>query len=161
MNLFLTHRIETETGPVMKIAVASDHAGFQYKELIKEYLLGKNFTVCDFGTHSEDMVDYPKCINPAARAVSAKECECGIIFGGSGNGEAIVANRIVGIRCAVCWNVKSARLAREHNDANMISIGQRMVSSDLAIKIVKTWLDARFAAGRHLRRIKQIDADIK
>ncbi|MBD3384468.1 ribose 5-phosphate isomerase B [candidate division KSB1 bacterium] len=144
---------------MMRIALASDHAGFDYKEKIKLYLLEKKFEVCDFGTHSRDMVDYPQMIRPAALAVSQKECERGIILGGSGNGEAIVANRIPGIRCAVCWDVKSARLAREHNDANIISIGQRMSSLDLALKIIETWLQSEFAGGRHLRRIQQIDEE--
>ncbi len=144
---------------MIRIALASDHAGFDYKEKIKLYLLEKKFEVCDFGTYSRDMVDYPQMIRPAALAVSHKECERGIILGGSGNGEAIVANRIPGIRCAVCWNVKSARLAREHNDANIISIGQRMLSLELVQKIIETWLQSEFAGGRHLRRIQQIDEE--
>jgi len=143
---------------IQKIAIGCDHAGFQYKEKIKEYLVSKGIDVKDFGTNSEESVDYPVFIRPVAEAVAKGEFPVGIVLGGSGNGEAIVANKVKGIRCALCWNVESARLAKEHNNANMISIGQRMISLEVALKIVDAWLEADFQAGRHERRIKQIEA---
>jgi ribose 5-phosphate isomerase B len=142
----------------MKIAIGSDHAGFEYKEKIKGLLLSLGHSVTDFGTHSEEMVDYPLFIRPTAEAVARGECERGIVLGGSGNGEAIVANRVKGVRCALCWNLESARLGRQHNNANVISIGQRMVSLELALEIVRVWLDTPFEGGRHQRRIEEIDA---
>src|SRR5215813_6639129 len=125
----------------MKIAIASDHAGFRYKAMLTEMLRGKGHEVVDFGTHSPEMCDYPDYIRPAAEAVARGECERGIVLGGSGNGEAIVANRVHGVRCALCWNVESARLGRQHNNANVISLGQRMMTPETALEIVKTWLD--------------------
>ena len=141
----------------MKIAIGSDHAGYMYKERIKEFLLQAGHEVTDFGTDSEESVDYPKYIRPVAEAVAGGGAERGIVLGGSGNGEAIVANRVKGIRCALCWNENSARLAREHNNANMVSLGQRMMSEETALGIIKTWLDTPFDGGRHERRIRQID----
>lgn len=143
----------------MKIAVASDHAGYQYKQAIIAHLQQAGHDVRDFGTHSDEAADYPVFIRPAALAVAAGESERGIILGGSGNGEAIAANRVRGVRCALCWNVETARLARQHNDANMISIGQRMVDQATALAIVDTWLVTPFEGGRHARRIALIDAD--
>jgi len=143
----------------MKIAIASDHAGYTYKEIIKGHLALHGHQVEDFGTHFEEPVDYPLFIRPAAEAVARGHCEWGIVLGGSGNGEAIVANKVRGIRCAVCWNTESARLAREHNDANMISIGQRMMTGETALTIVDTWLSAEFEGGRHKRRIDLIERD--
>lgn len=142
----------------MKIAIGSDHAGFQYKERIREFLHKLGHDVRDLGTYSEAMVDYPVFIRPVAEVVARGECERGIVLGGSGNGEAIVANRVKGVRCALCWNVESARLGRQHNNANVISIGQRMVSPEIALEIVKTWLDTPFEGGRHQHRIELIDA---
>jgi len=141
----------------MKIALSSDHAGFRHKEKIREMLETAGHEVHDFGTFSETPVDYPLFIRPAALAVARGECEGGIVLGGSGNGEAIVANRIPGIRCAVCWNQESAELARRHNNANMISIGQRLVPLETALQIVGIWLSEPFDGGRHLRRIELID----
>jgi ribose 5-phosphate isomerase B len=103
-------------------------------------------------------VDYPLFIRPVAEAVSRGEVERGVVLGGSGNGEAIVANRVRGIRCAVCWNVESAQLARRHNDANVISLGQRMMSLDTALELIRVWLETPFDGGRHQRRIELIDA---
>jgi ribose 5-phosphate isomerase B len=142
----------------MKIAIGSDHAGFQYKEKIKEFLKNLGHEVKDFGTNSDAAVDYPLFIRPTAEAVARGECERGIVLGGSGNGEAIVANRVKGVRCALCWNLESARLGRQHNNANVISIGERMVSPEMALEIVKVWLDTPFEGGRHQRRIDLIDA---
>jgi ribose 5-phosphate isomerase B len=139
-----------------KIAIGSDHAGFQYKEKIKAYLTSKGMKVKDFGTSSEESTDYPLWIRPVAEAVAKGEFPAGIVLGGSGNGEAIVANKVKGIRCAVCWSEQTACLAKEHNNANMISLGQRTISADLALKIVDAWLEAEFEGGRHARRVQQI-----
>jgi ribose 5-phosphate isomerase B len=141
----------------MKIAIASDHAGYRYKEMLKAHLQQAGHEVVDFGTNSPDSCDYPTYIYPAARAVAEGQCERGIVLGGSGNGEAITANRVRGIRCALCWNVVSAELGRSHNNANMISLGERMVTEDVARAIVDTWLATPFEGGRHERRIRLID----
>lgn len=144
----------------MKIALASDHAGFEYKEAVREQLALLGHEVRDFGTFSSEPVDYPDFIRPAAVAVSAGECERGIIFGGSGNGEAMVANRQRGVRCALAWSVESARLSRLHNDANMLSLGERMISLEQALAIVAVWLSTPFEGGRHAARIRKIDEAI-
>jgi len=143
----------------MKIAIGSDHAGFRYKEIIKQNLAGLGHEVKDFGTDSEAAVDYPLFIRPVARAVAGGEAERGIVLGGSGNGEAMAANRVKRVRCALCWNTESARLARQHNDANMLSLGQRLLTEDVALEIVRVWLDTPFEGGRHLRRIQLLDVD--
>ena len=141
----------------MRIAIASDHAGYQYKEAIKAFLAEHGHEPVDFGTNSDEAADYPLFIRPAAEAVASGECERGIVLGGSGNGEAMVANRVPGVRCALCWNHESAEMGRRHNNANVISIGQRMVTLETALEIVATWLDTPFDGGRHARRIAQID----
>ena len=141
----------------MRIAIASDHAGYEYKEAIKAFLAERGHEPVDFGTDSDESCDYPLFIRPAAEAVASGDCERGIVLGGSGNGEAIVANRVAGVRCALCWSHESAEMGRRHNDANAISIGQRMVSLETALDIVATWLDTPFDGGRHARRIAQID----
>jgi len=141
----------------MKIAAASDHAGFEYKEEIRKMLQGLGHEVRDFGAFSTESVDYPLFIKPAAEAVAKGEFERGVILGGSGNGEAIVANKVRGIRCAVCWNADSARFSRAHNDANIISLGQRLITLDTALEIVKIWLATPFEGGRHLKRIQEIE----
>ena len=142
----------------MRIAIGSDHAGFEYKEKIINLLRSLGHEVTDFGTHSEEPVDYPLFVRPVAEAVARGEFERGIVLGGSGNGEAIVANRVRGIRCAVCWNVESAVLGRRHNDANLLSLGQRMMSLDVALDIVRVWLTTPFDGGRHRLRIEMIDS---
>jgi ribose 5-phosphate isomerase B len=141
----------------MLIAVASDHAGFKYKTLLSKHLHDLGHEVKDFGTYSEDPVDYPDFIRPAAEAVARGECERGIVLGGSGNGEAMAANRVKGVRCAYCHNEETARLGRMHNDANVISIGERLISAQQAIAIVNTWLTTPFEGGRHVRRIQKLD----
>src|SRR3979490_2024162 len=141
----------------MRISLGSDHAGFRYKEKVKDLLGTLGHEVKDFGTFSEEPVDYPLFIRPAAEAVARGECERGIVLGGSGNGEAIVANKVRGIRCALCWNLDTARLAREHNDSNVLSLGERTVAEDLAIEIVILWLVTPFAGGPHARRIALIE----
>lgn len=142
----------------MKIAIGSDHAGFRYKEILKIHLLEQRHEVRDFGTFSVAPVDYPLFIRPVAEAVGRGEFERGIVLGGSGNGEAMVANRVRGVRCSLCWNVESARLARAHNDANVLSLGERLIEPDQLIAIVDAWMDTPFDGGRHLRRIELIDA---
>jgi ribose 5-phosphate isomerase B len=144
----------------MKIAIGSDHAGFSYKTMLMEYLTREGHEIKDFGTFSEDAVDYPVFIRPVALAVSRGEYERGIVLGGSGNGEAMAANRIKGIRCALCWNSESAIMARKHNDANMISLGERMISREDAMEIVRLWLETPFEGGRHISRIKQLDEEV-
>jgi ribose 5-phosphate isomerase B len=142
----------------MKIAIGSDHAGFEYKGKIITFLQKLGHEVKDMGTDSDAAVDYPLFIRPVAEAVARGEFERGIVLGGSGNGEAIVANRVRGVRCALCWNVESARLGRQHNNANVISLGQRMMTPEMALEIVKMWLDTPFEGGRHQRRIDEIDS---
>ena len=139
------------------IAIGSDHAGFKYKEALKAMLLAEGHTVRDMGTYSEESCDYPDFIRPVAEAVARGEFQRGIVLGGSGNGEAIVANRVKGIRCGLCWTEQVAIWNRSHNDGNVISIGQRTISEEEAIKIVKTWLATEFEGGRHIGRIKKID----
>jgi ribose 5-phosphate isomerase B len=145
----------------MKIALGSDHAGFAYKEKIKAMLLGMGHELKDFGTFSPAMVDYPVYIRPAAEAVARGDCERGIVLGGSGNGEAIVANKVRGVRCALCWNEETARACREHNDANLLSIGERMITEEMALAIVRIFLETPFdssaGGGRHARRIAMIE----
>jgi ribose 5-phosphate isomerase B len=114
--------------------------------------------VKDFGTFSEEPVDYPLFIRPAAEAVARGQCERGIVFGGSGNGEAMVANKVRGVRCALCWNEETARLSRQHNDANVLSVGQRMIPEELALQIVRVWLETAFEDGRHTQRVAQLNA---
>lgn len=142
----------------MKIALGTDHAGYKYKERVKQYLIECGHEVEDFGTHSSKPCDYPDFIFPAATAVGAGRCDRAIVFGGSGNGETIVANKAHGVRCAVAWNEETARLSRAHNDANALSIGARTVSVELALKMVEIWLTTPFEGGRHLRRIDKIAA---
>jgi ribose 5-phosphate isomerase B len=141
----------------MKIALASDHAGFKYKEIIKEWLKSRSHEVEDFGTDSEESCSYTDFIRPAAEAVAEGKCDRGIVLGGSGNGEAITANKVRGIRCALCWDLRSARLSREHNDANVLSLGQRMMSIEEALEIIELWLNTEFEGGRHQSRIDAIE----
>ena len=141
----------------MKIAMASDHAGFAYKETIKTVLAEQGHEVRDFGTHSAEACDYPDFIRPAAQAVASGEFERGIVLGGSGIGESMVANKVRGIRCAACWDLRSARLSREHNNANMLSLGERMMSIHQVLEIVDLWLKTGFEGGRHQNRINKIE----
>ncbi len=142
----------------MKIALGSDHAGFKRKEAVKALLQSLGHEVIDKGAFNDQQSDYPTYCRPAAEAIITGEADRAIVFGGSGNGEAIVANRVKGVRCALCWSVETARLGRQHNNANCISIGERQVSEELALEIVKTWLDTPFEGGRHQKRIELIDA---
>ena len=142
----------------MRIGIGSDHAGFRYKEMLRAYLRERGHEVVDFGTFSPESTAYPLWIFPTAKAVASGEVERGIVLGGSGNGEAIAANRVRGVRCALCWNVESARLGRLHNNANCISIGERMVDEETARAIVDAWLETPFEGGRHIERIEMLDA---
>jgi ribose 5-phosphate isomerase B len=141
----------------MKIAIGSDHAGFAYKQKIIQHLVEEGHDVKDFGTFSEAQCDYPVFIRPVAQAVAAGQFERGIVLGGSGNGEAMVANHVKGIRCSLCWDLRSARFARQHNDANVLSLGQRMISIEAALEILDLWLATPFEGGRHIKRIAMID----
>ena len=141
---------------MQRIALATDHAGFRLKEKVKTHLAALGYPVVDFGTDSEQPADYPDFIRPAAESVARGDCDLGIVFGGSGNGEAMVANKVKGIRCAVCWNEQSSRLAKEHNNANVISLGARMITEQEGLAIVDSWLNASFHGGRPQKRIEKI-----
>ena len=127
------------------------------KEKVRALLESLGHEVADFGTFSEEAVDYPLFVRPAAEAVARGECDRGVVFGGSGNGEAMTANKVRGVRCALCWNEESARLSRQHNDANVLSLGERLVPEELALSIVRIWLETGFEGGRHARRIALLD----
>ncbi|MGD9874014.1 MAG: ribose 5-phosphate isomerase B [Kiritimatiellia bacterium] len=144
----------------MTIALASDHAGYKYKEAVKCFLHDRGYDVADCGTSSEEAVDYPLVVMPVAKDVAIGRYDRAIVFGRSGNGEAMAANRIPGIRCALCWNTETARLSREHNDANMLSIGQDLVPLETALDIVRVWLSTAFSGGRHEQRIRLLDETV-
>jgi ribose 5-phosphate isomerase B len=139
------------------VAIGSDHAGFKYKEAIKAWLLAAGHTVRDYGTDSEQPCDYPDFIRPVAEAVARGDFQRGIVLGGSGNGEAMVANHVHGIRCGLCWNEQVAIWSRGHNDANCLALGQRTLSEVDALKIVEIWLATEFEGGRHIARVKKIE----
>lgn len=149
--------ITLASAKMKKIALGTDHAGFRLKEAIKRHLESNGYEMKDFGTDSEESVDYPDFVRPAAESVAKSECDLAIVFGGSGNGEAIVANKVKGIRCSLCWNEWSARMAKEHGDANAIALGGRVVSEDEGIRIVDVWLNSSFVGGRHRARIEKIE----
>jgi ribose 5-phosphate isomerase B len=138
------------------VALASDHAGFSLKEAVKEHLRQQGIEVTDVGTFSEEPVDYPKIMREGCAVVLGKNIP-GIIFGGSGNGEAMAANKVKGIRAAVCWNEEIARLARAHNDANVMSLGGRFIDPALALKMVDIFLETPFEGGRHERRVNDLE----
>jgi ribose 5-phosphate isomerase B len=140
-----------------KIAIGSDHAGFKYKEAVKGMLLGEGHIVRDFGAYSSESCDYPDFIRPTAEAVARGEYERGIVLGGSGNGEAIVANKVKGVRCGLCWTEQTAIWNRSHNDGNVLSLGERTVTEAEALNIVKVWLATEFEGGRHIARVKKIE----
>ena len=141
----------------MKIALASDHAGFDYKEVIETFLEKNGYEVVNFGTYSKESCDYPDFIVPAVQSVAIGECDRGIILGGSGNGEAMAANKVKGVRCALAWDLRSAQLSREHNNANVLSLGQRMVAIEEVLEIIELWLNTKFEGGRHQARIDMLD----
>lgn len=140
----------------MKIAIGCDHAGYEYKEGVKAYLIRNGHKVYDFGTNSSESVDYPDFVHPTAQHVSEKKSKLGILICGSGNGVNITANKHAKIRAALCWTSELATLARQHNNANMVSIPARFVSKRMATNIVKSFIKAKFEGGRHLRRVKKI-----
>lgn len=140
----------------MKIGIGSDHGGFRLKELVKVFLEKEGIEVVDYGTFNEDSVDYPDYGEKVGKAVVAGEVERGIVICGTGIGISIAANKVKGVRCALCGDTYSARMSREHNDANVLALGARVIGDDLAIEIVKTYLNSEFEAGRHLRRVEKI-----
>ena len=142
----------------MRIAIGADHAGFLLKEHVKHTLERLGHAVYDHGTHSEESVDYPPICVGVARAVVEGRADRGIVLGGSGQGEQIAANKVAGIRAALCNDLYTARLSREHNDANVLSMGGRIVAFGLADEIVSLWLNTKFEGGRHQRRLEQIAA---
>ncbi|MBD5778011.1 ribose 5-phosphate isomerase B [Pelagicoccus sp. NFK12] len=142
----------------LTVAIGSDHAGYKYKQAIIAHLEGQGYSVKDYGTNSPESCDYPDFIRPVAEAVAAGQYDRGIVLGGSGNGEAIVANRVKGVRCGLCWNEQIAIWNRSHNDGNVLSIGERTVTQEDALHIVDTWLNTEFEGGRHQPRIDKIDA---
>ena len=142
----------------MKISIGNDHAGTGYKEMILELLESKGHQVTNYGTNSEDSVDYPDFVHPVAEDVENKKADLGIIICGSGNGANMTANKHQGVRSALCWNEEIAQLAREHNDANILSIPARFVSKDLATKMTETFINTEFEGGRHQRRVDKIPA---
>ncbi len=142
----------------MRVAVGTDHAGLPLKQQVAEWLEQNGHEVVDFGVNTPDRVDYPDYVAPAARAVASGDCRFGFVFGGSGTGEQIVANKVDGIRCCQATEPVTARLSREHNDANMLSMGARIVGSQLAIASVEAFLEASFDGGRHVARVEKIMA---
>jgi ribose 5-phosphate isomerase B len=140
----------------MRIAMGADHAGFPLKEDLKSFLEAEGHQVVDFGTDSTEPVDYPSFCAAAARAVVDGRADRGIVLGGSGQGEQIVANKIAGIRASLCHDLYSARLAREHNDANVLGLGARVIAPEYAREVVRLWLATPFQGGRHEPRIEQI-----
>jgi ribose 5-phosphate isomerase B len=142
----------------VRISFGSDHAGFLLKEHVKEFVQTLGHEVIDVGTHSTEPVDYPLFCANAARAVVNGEAERGMVFGGSGQGEQLAANKVRGARAALCNDLYTARLSRAHNDANVLSMGGRIVAFGLAEEIVQLWLETEFDGGRHARRLEQIAA---
>lgn len=141
----------------MKVAIACHHAAYILKEEVKDYLQKKGFEVIDFGTHSEESVDYPDTIKQAARAVGKKECEYGIVLCASGVGASIVANKIRGVRAALCLDEYTAEYARRHNNANVMAIAGKRMSIEDAARCLDIWFSTEFEGGRHQRRIDKID----
>ena len=139
-----------------KICIASDHAGYELKETIKNHLVGKYVSIFDLGPYKNISVDYPDYAKKLAQRVKAKKSDIGILVCGSGTGMAISANKIKGIRAAVCYNPKSTRLSRQHNNANIIALGSRLTKKSLSLKLVELFLKTKFEGGRHLKRIKKI-----
>ncbi len=142
----------------MKIAIGSDHAGFQLKETLRTYLHNKGFDVKDFGTYSEERADYPDFAHPVASAVEHNEVERGVLICGSGNGVNMSANRHHSVRSALCWNAEIAMLARQHNDANVIALPARYISVEEAEKCLDAFFNTAFEGGRHTDRVKKIEA---
>jgi ribose 5-phosphate isomerase B len=141
----------------VRVAIGSDHAGFSLKEQLTSFLKDEGHEVEDFGTHSEEPTDYPPICAAVGRAVRDGKADRGVVLGGSGQGEQIAANKVRGVRAALCNDLTLAIKSRAHNDANVIAMGARVVAPDLAMEILKTWLEASFDGGRHEQRIRQIE----
>ena len=139
-----------------KVCIASDHAGFRLKENIKDFLINRNISIIDLGPMNDNSVDYPDYAKKVSNRVKMKKSQVGILVCGSGTGMAISANKNKKIRAAVCYNLKSTRLSRQHNNANIIAIGSRLTKKSVALKLVYTFLETKFEGGRHLRRVKKI-----
>jgi ribose 5-phosphate isomerase B len=140
----------------MRIAIGADHAGYNLRQLLTAYLKEQGHEVEDLGAHSEETSDYPPICASVARAVRDGRADRGIVLGGSGQGEQISANKVRGIRAALCHDLYTARMSRSHNDANVLSMGARIVASEMALLILETWLQTEFEGGRHERRVEQI-----
>tara|TARA_B100000965_G_C18883750_1_gene453034 strand:+ start:51 stop:488 length:438 start_codon:yes stop_codon:yes gene_type:complete len=139
-----------------KVCIASDHAGFKLKDFIKDFLINKNISIIDLGPINEDSVDYPDYAKKVSNRVNSKKSDVGILVCGSGTGMAISANKTKKIRAAVCYNSRSTRLSRQHNNANIISMGSRLISKKDAFKFISIFLETKFEGGRHLRRVNKI-----
>lgn len=145
---------------MIKVAMASDHAGYEMKELLKTILTEKGYEVKDYGTNSTDSCDYPDYAHPCAEAVENGECAFGVAMCGSGNGIAMTLNHHKGVRAAICWLPELASLARQHNDANVLVLPARFISEAEAESILEAWLSAEFEGGRHVRRVEKIPVQI-
>ena len=143
------------------IPIACDHAGYELKELVKQYIQDKGFEVMDFGTHSSESVDYPDFAHHVGKSVNDKVYQRGIVVCGSGNGVQMTVNKYPGVRCALCWSPEIARLARQHNDANVLSLPARFISTETALSIVDEYLNTPFEGGRHQRRVEKISQLLK
>ena len=139
-----------------KVCIASDHAGYKLKEIIKNYLIDKNISIFDLGPVNDNSVDYPDFAKKVSHRVKTNKSDVGILVCGSGTGMAISANKLKEIRAAVCYNLQSTRLSRLHNNANIISLGSRLIKKNMALKLVSTFLSTKFEGGRHLKRIKKL-----
>ena len=139
-----------------KVCIASDHAGFNLKESIKDFLINKNISIIDLGPTNENSVDYPDYAKKVSNRVKSKRSDVGILVCGSGTGMAISANKTKKIRAAVCYDLRSTRLSRQHNNANIIAIGSRFTKKNTALRLVSVFLETKFEGGRHLRRVKKI-----
>lgn len=141
----------------VKISIGSDHGGFEYKDVIKNFLTNEGYEVIDEGTYSKESCDYPEIAKQVAKKVSTGEVSRGILICGSGIGMSIAANKVKGIRAALCSETTSARLSREHNNSNVLCMGQRLIGETMAVEIVKVWLNTEFSGGRHQNRIDMIE----
>ena len=139
-----------------KVCIASDHAGFKLKDQVLDFLISKNISVIDLGPSNDNSVDYPDFAKKVSGRVKSKKSDAGILICGSGTGMAITANKLKGIRAAVCYNLKSTRLSRQHNNANIIALGSRLTKKKVALKLVNEFLGTKFEGGRHLRRVRKI-----
>lgn len=141
----------------MRVALGADHAGVAYKARVARWLEAAGHAVSDFGTADDAPVDYPRFVRPVAEAVARGEADRGVVLGGSGNGEAMAANRVRGVRCALCWSAETARLSRAHNDANVLALGERLLDWSTVERILEVWFTTPFDGGRHARRIAMLD----